>query len=437
MKKRLSFKFLNTIGFKVSLIYISLAVINIAFFTSIIFENQVDLVTDNAKLKAEKFVGSVVTSLKKFSSKVGPDRLFMIRNKKKLIHKVDQIIKPLVEEYIIFSEPGEILLKSVPDLTMPETYLQDGLKSVANHDFTGKRYYLKINEKAYEMYFYIPMHEYLQKDIILFIRYDIMNIGDRLGELYSQAILILIITTIFHIFFAILIYGVVVRPIYHLHKGITEISGGNFTARIDIDRHDEIGLASKAFNKMAHTLEKTKNTVEKQIDVIQEMEITDELTELYNRRYLFTRIDEEIKRTIRRDYDLSFIMIDIDNFKNFNDLHGHQIGDIVLKEVAKTIKFVCKEPDIVARYGGEEIAVIALDCPLDDCIRMSERIRSTIENTKIDTSDGMLSVTVSLGATCFNRTLRETIGSAEALIYFADTALYRAKQKGRNRVEIG
>ena len=418
---------LNSISFKVSLIYIALAIISISFFTSIIFENQIDLITDNARLQGEKFVNNILSSLKKYSLQKGS-----VQSKSNLdrINEMDSFIKPLVSEYMIFSESGNILKKSHPNFTFPSTYLQDGLKSVTNQDFTGNRYYLKIDENSYKMFFYIPLKDYIKTNLILYLVYDISTITGHLGELNSQALVIFIITTLIHILFAFLLYRVVVRPIQRLHSGITEISAGNLTARVDIDRQDEIGAVALAFNKMG-------KAIQKNLDTIEEMAITDELTGLFNRRYLFSRIEEEIRRTIRRDYDLSLIMIDIDHFKNFNDKYGHQTGDLVLKEVSLTIKEACKDTDIVARYGGEEIAVIALDCPMDELLTMSERIRSNVEKTKIETPSGRLSVTISLGGTCFNNTLRETIGTTETLIFFADTALYRAKEKGRNRVEIG
>ncbi len=155
-KNRFIFKFFNSIVFKVSLLYIALAVINIVFFTSIIFENQVDLITDNAKLQAEKFVTAVIASLKKTALDAGTGP---VKNEAAAADKIDLIIRPLVREYIIFSETGDILVRSKSDLAPPETYVRDGIKSVANQDFTGSRYYLKIDEKAYKMYFYVPLQE--------------------------------------------------------------------------------------------------------------------------------------------------------------------------------------------------------------------------------------------------------------------------------------
>ena len=401
---------------------------NIAYFTSIIFEDKTDIIIDNAKLQAEKFVTTIVSSLMKQS--------FKDKSEQSSIAKVDRIIKPLIDDYVFFSENGKTLQKSKQSVVMPKNYLQDGLKSRASQDFTGKRYYLKISDKNYRMYFYIPLHEYAQRNLILLISYDLLSKNNPLSNLYSQAMVILFITTLFHVFFAILMYRVIIKPINQLHDGITEISEGNLSTQVKINRQDEIGSVATAFNTMAQALKQNMDTVEEQLHTIQGMATTDELTGLYNRRFLFTRMDEEIKRTIRRDYDMSFIMIDIDHFKDFNDKYGHQIGDLVLKEVTKTIKFSCKDTDIVARYGGEEIAVVALDCSMQDLLDISERIRYNVEETKIKTTSGMLSVTVSLGCTCFNNTLRRTIGSTESLIFFADTALYRAKEKrqkqGRN-----
>ncbi len=434
----------NSIVFKVSLIYTILAIINIAFFTTIIFENQVDLITDNSKLQAEKIVNSTISALKKFSYEFGTGKIFQVQRERKIIWKIDTILRPLVKDYIIYLETGEIVMTSNPDITLPGTYMQDTMKAMANKDFTGNTYYLRINEKSYRMYFYIPLYDYSIKGKILFISFDMHNIGDRLEELYSQSIIILIITTFFHIVFALLFYRVIIKPIQQLRSGSKKITSGDLSTRVLIEREDELGSLGKAFNTMADSIEDKMDTLEKHMDIvtkaknqIEKLAITDELTGLYNRRHLFDRLTSEISRANRKGESLSFILIDIDHFKNFNDTYGHQVGDIVLYEVAQIVKQCSREMDIVARYGGEEIAIILPECHLANLAEISERIRTSIENNKVESNRGELSVTVSLGATCFNKILLETLGNTEMIIYFADIALYRAKAKGRNRVEIG
>ncbi len=178
-----------------------------------------------------------------------------------------------------------------------------------------------------------------------------------------------------------------------------------------------------------------KKTLDEAHRKINEMAITDDLTSLYNRGFFFSRLNEEIKRAKRFKQDLSCIMMDIDFFKKVNDTFGHQAGDIVLKNVSDTIKTCCREIDIVARYGGEEIVILLPGTGKDGALVLAENIRKAVErlenvymvNTKIP-------VTVSLGvADLTSRDLEMIID--DEIIKRADIALFKAKEKGRNRSE--
>ncbi|MCP4137815.1 MAG: GGDEF domain-containing protein [bacterium] len=192
-----------------------------------------------------------------------------------------------------------------------------------------------------------------------------------------------------------------------------------------------------AFLLKTYFLKKEVSALSEAKHYIEEMAIKDELTGLYNRRYLFDQLEKEMKRAHRGDYSIGFIMIDIDHFKKFNDIHGHQIGDLVLREVARSIMESCRDVDTVSRYGGEEIAVIAPQCSHEYLYELAERIRERVNTKKVETLDGALSVSVSQGTTSFDSLLLDSIGKPEVIIHFADVALYRAKERGRNRVEHG
>jgi diguanylate cyclase (GGDEF)-like protein len=163
--------------------------------------------------------------------------------------------------------------------------------------------------------------------------------------------------------------------------------------------------------------------------------ITDELTGLYNFRYLIERLEEEIKRTQRYKRSLALIMADIDYFKKYNDSFGHLEGNKVLKVLADILKVSVREVDIVGRYGGEEFIIILPEAGKEEAREIAERMRFKVErykfiNNKNHPNENKL--TLSLGVTsCF----REFI-SLESLIYKVDQALYQAKRKGRNRVEV-
>jgi len=163
---------------------------------------------------------------------------------------------------------------------------------------------------------------------------------------------------------------------------------------------------------------------------IEELAITDSLTGVYTRRYCLERFREEFQRAEKYNLRLSFLMIDIDHFKKYNDKYGHLVGDTVLKEVAKIIKLYIREIDLLGRFGGEEFALILPDTSKDGASFAAERIRQQIEKQQIKAYDELLKVTISIGVA----TLPTDAKGYEELIDKSDWALYRAKKIGRNRV---
>ncbi len=164
------------------------------------------------------------------------------------------------------------------------------------------------------------------------------------------------------------------------------------------------------------------------------MAVTDELTQIFNRRHFHSCLDEEIERSRRYGHPMSFLMLDIDYFKQVNDTYGHQTGDDVLVGLADTVKSVTRNSDIIARYGGEEIAVILPETGVDGAFECAENIRHQVEKMEFYT-DGADSfrITVSIGVSSTQKTKKI---EAKNLIKLADTALYKAKEKGRNQVVI-
>lgn len=164
----------------------------------------------------------------------------------------------------------------------------------------------------------------------------------------------------------------------------------------------------------------------------------DALTSLYNRRQLEERIKQEVSGAKRHDRPLCAIMTDIDFFKSVNDTYGHAAGDLVLKTVSRIIKLQLRDYDIAGRYGGEEFAILLPFTKLEEAKMVAERLRKAVENKKIDiskinteSSEKNISVTISLGVAEYSKE-----NSEETLLQNADKALYKAKESGRNRVEI-
>jgi diguanylate cyclase (GGDEF)-like protein len=163
---------------------------------------------------------------------------------------------------------------------------------------------------------------------------------------------------------------------------------------------------------------------------VQELAITDSLTQISSRRYYLERLNEEIERSKKFHYHFSCLMIDIDHFKSFNDRYGHLVGDAILKEVAKLIKENIRQIDLFGRYGGEEFSIVLTETDKGQTQLVAERIRQAIEDRYIRAYDEELRVTVSIGISFFPENGKDI----DVLIDKADLALYQAKQEGRNRV---
>ncbi len=165
---------------------------------------------------------------------------------------------------------------------------------------------------------------------------------------------------------------------------------------------------------------------------IQAQAIKDGLMGIFNHRYLKSKLEEEMHRSKRYKSPLTLIITDVDYFKKFNDTHGHLLGDRVLKEIAVILADSVRETDIVARYGGEELAILLPETPLDAACEVAERIRKNIaEYPFIGKDNQPVAMSVSIGVSClFNEVELEP----SELIVRTDTALYRAKHQGRNQI---
>lgn len=154
----------------------------------------------------------------------------------------------------------------------------------------------------------------------------------------------------------------------------------------------------------------------------------DPLTNIYNRRYFYDAINREILNADRKNTSFCLIMFDIDHFKKVNDIYGHSKGDDVLKEVVSIAQSTIRKTDILARLGGEEFSILLPDSTLEQAVALAERVR---ENTGEHSFGQVGKVTVSLGVALY-----ESGNTLDDIIKKADTAMYKAKSQGRNRVGI-
>ncbi len=167
--------------------------------------------------------------------------------------------------------------------------------------------------------------------------------------------------------------------------------------------------------------------------------LTDFLTGWHNRRYLNARLKEELARAQRQGTGLTCLLIDLDRFKEINDQHGHLAGDMALREAAQRVDAHIRGSDAAARFGGDEFVVLAPGISPEQAAALAERIRAAVCGTPLEISPGaQVHMTVSIGVAGLQPTRDETDlkSAAERLLANADSALYRAKQLGRNRVEL-
>lgn len=207
---------------------------------------------------------------------------------------------------------------------------------------------------------------------------------------------------------------------------VTDKSGGANYDEVDLTLLEIVGPQLAVALERAEWQEKASQ--------FQLMSITDPLTNLQNRRYLEERLAEEVNRSKRYEQPLSFLMIDIDDFKHYNDRNGHQAGDLALQIAAQELKASLRSADVASRYGGEEFSVLLPQTSLPEAGVIAERMREKIERTYFPhaKSQPLGAVTISIGVSTFSR----TVNTAEQIIWAADRALYEAKHEGKNRISF-
>ena len=298
-----------------------------------------------------------------------------------------------------------------------------------------------------------PVIDFNQLDAQTHIRTKLSNIHVKFNDIFNKPALILsyptpkrmfddspfemsmVMALLMSLVILLIIYFIltimIIEPLNKLKATVREVMDrGNFQLTTNLERTDEIGrlalLIDVLFNKVhvqQHALKHNNRQLKRLSD-------TDPLTGIANRRAMMQVLEQLTPSAM----PISVIMLDVDYFKKFNDSYGHQQGDLALKHVAKTLKHhTRRQNDVIARYGGEEFVVVLLNTCQSDARNMAYAIREAIEGLAIEHKTSLISqfLTASIGVSCCDEFDSFSI---ETLFHQADSALYKAKEQGRNCV---
>lgn len=213
-------------------------------------------------------------------------------------------------------------------------------------------------------------------------------------------------------------------------------SDGQWLGRRESNRDiTERKLAEEELQRTRQELIEANNNLETTLERERQLSHTDGLTGINNRRYLYELADHELGIALRYRQPLSFLMFDIDHFKQINDTYGHMIGDQILQQVARSTCAVLRSSDVIGRYGGEEFVIVSPMTTAQQAFSLAERIREQVAGIRVPTEKGEAKVTLSIGIV--EKTPEANTASTDDLIRGADAAMYAAKQAGRNRTVIG
>jgi diguanylate cyclase (GGDEF)-like protein len=185
----------------------------------------------------------------------------------------------------------------------------------------------------------------------------------------------------------------------------------------------------RSFKRVTRISDGYQQTLIENNEYLNQVARRDALTGMSNRRDMMARLSNELKRSVRYEYPVSVILIDIDHFKKVNDTYGHGVGDQVLVALAQLLNNGIRDTDSAARWGGEEFLICLPHTSCGDAKKVAEKLRSTVEENWIIQKENRIGITISAGVAQYERT-----SSMDDLICLADNALYQAKEAGRNRV---
>lgn len=251
------------------------------------------------------------------------------------------------------------------------------------------------------------------------------------GALYTEAVIILIglvAALAAYVFFKLTL----VSPIIELQRVAESLGQGESPNDLAfVSRRDELGQLARTFHRMVENIEENQRVLRGERNQFLNVSLTDPLTGLRNRRYLERYLGNPDSWLVGESY--LFMIIDIDFFKQVNDVHGHDVGDVVIRQVAETLVECCRSNDVVVRFGGEEFAILCLDCDTQAGELLAQRIVDSISQRRYGPPSSEFAISCSIGfyAVAAER-VRVPVNEWPEMLKVADLALYTVKRNGRD-----
>jgi len=228
--------------------------------------------------------------------------------------------------------------------------------------------------------------------------------------------------------------GMILRPIHKIRTGARQIAAGNLESDIGVNTADELQEFAADFNIMRLKLIARTGRLEAAKKELEELAVKDGLTGLYNHRFFYRKLSDEIKRAERSGNPLALLIMDLDDFKHYNDANGHPEGDALLRKIADIMRENLRSTDYACRHGGEEFSAILPETDREGAFIAAEKLRKAIEAYEFRNEKEQPSgdVTMTIGVSHYS----DSQAGVDQLIKNADDALYEGKRRGKNRVFV-
>lgn len=407
------------LSLQVGVFYLITSVVTFSLLAFLIFTNEMQMLTQNAQQESNQLISKVYQAVE------GPESQLNQENFKKL------------ERYIgrasLLNEQGDTIT-SIGQFNYSQHNLTSGvIKAKLFKTVEGRSFYSTLQIKSSEIFYFIPLKE----GNFLFVPIYLDQINSQIKSAFIMILIALSMTLLIQFILAAMLNGLVIRPIKILKRLTEKVAQGNYVLYEKITRIDEIGEIAHSFNKMTLTLKENQEHLTAKYKTAKKQANTDPLTGAFNRRAMEDRLSSDIQRHRASQSPLCICIIDIDFFKKVNDTYGHDAGDQCLVQFVNMIESEIKGHDFLARFGGEEFALILHDTTAIESQKIIERIRLKIQKGSIKTKEQEFKITASFGIAelaSIHNVAEENIQTE--MFKCADSALYQAKEAGRNQSVI-